>query len=90
MADEDPWVIEDPSESQPEETAVVASEEAAIQVSADVPAPVEASEEDHAPPPEDGNYRKPVTLYRHWVRCVSKRKKRNIFIFIKLFKVFNL
>lgn len=71
MADEDPWAIEDPSESQPDETAAASAEEAGLQPP-DVPAPEVASDEDHAPPPEDDNYRKPVTLYRHWVRWVSK------------------
>lgn len=28
----------------------------------------EASAEDHLPPPEDDGYRKPLVLYKHWVR----------------------
>lgn len=30
----------------------------------------EASAEDHLPPPEDDGYRKPLVLYKHWVRYV--------------------
>lgn len=78
MADEDPWVIEDPSESVPEEQpfqetlggggggAGAVSDGGAT---GGETAKVEAGPEDHIAPEDDG-YRKPVTLYKHWVRLV--------------------
>jgi len=67
MADEDPWFMEDPNDSVPAEAeAAVVDAAAATGQPGDAPA-------DDAPKPtveDDGHYRKPVVLYKHWVRQV--------------------
>lgn len=71
--EEDPWGADD-SEQQPEVTVV--PQAAALESQppvADAPSAVisDTADAEVAPPPppvEDDGYRKPVQLYRHWVR----------------------
>ncbi|XP_013105922.1 flightin [Stomoxys calcitrans] len=73
--EEDPWGADD-SEQQPEPTPVVAQQPVAPDTKATTEAPPTSEEKgsteaEVAPPPppvEDDGYRKPVQLYRHWVR----------------------
>lgn len=68
MAEEDPWGFDEAGDQPESDVPAIApgAEEPGLQPPP-VPEPVEASDEDHAPPIDD-HYRKPVTLYRHWVR----------------------
>lgn len=99
MADEeDPWGFDDAAEETTTEPSKETSqpEPSTVQTDAAAPAQTENKEnvvEDSAPPPppppEDDGYRKPVQLYRHWVRYLRTHvyrfeillKECDIFIF---------
>ncbi|GAB0092649.1 Flightin [Sergentomyia squamirostris] len=63
MAEDDPWAF-DEGDLQPEPEAPAASAGG----DAAAPAAGAARPEEEVPQQDDANYRKPVTLYKHWVR----------------------
>lgn len=72
MDDEAGFSFDDIEEDTPVAEVAVATPVAAAVVGSTVGGTVveEASAEDHLPPPEDDGYRKPLVLYKHWVRYV--------------------
>ncbi|XP_065361515.1 flightin [Calliphora vicina] len=72
--EEDPWAIDESTETNEPQTETSQQDTLASQtegVTSDQTDNKENAEDDLAPPPpppEDDGYRKPVQLYRHWVR----------------------
>lgn len=69
MAEEDPWGFDEGDIKEETPAAVDAGVPAAAAAAAAAPAAGgDARPEMDVPSQDDGHYRKPVTLYKHWVR----------------------
>ena len=72
MAEEDPWGFDEGGDVDFTAEAPVAEAAAATGDAAGAPAGAADGRPvmDVPSSQDEGNYRKPVTLYKHWVRCV--------------------
>lgn len=71
MAEEDPWGFDDGADFTAEETPAASAGPADAAVGGGAVADGETRPEMDVPSSADeGNYRKPLTLNKHWVRCV--------------------
>lgn len=72
MAEEDPWGFDDgDADFTAEPTAAEAvAGEAAVAGGGEVPGVPEGRPVMDVPGMDEGSYRKPLTLYKHWVRWV--------------------